>query len=289
MKVVAKIFSVLLSIVLVVMVVLTAVINSLSDFVRPENIREELASMDISKTLGGESLIGEIIGEKVVDLEVIDAVLESEGVKEIVGTYVDGIVAVINGDEVEKTLDYESIKSVLEDNKEEIIGLLDENTNDDAITRAELEEKFDSFVANDLPEVVENIPQPEEVRKYVEKVPSPVMKIVSLFMDGTLTKICMFISIGLAVIIFLLNISGIKGFIWLGIDAIVSGLILGAITLSAGELSMMIYQITHVSLSFSFEKSALALPILLVGGAVFIVLHVVIRIIAKNRMKKTEE
>ena len=153
-------------------------------------------------------------------MEIVDDFMESDAGKEIVGEYTNAVSDAIqgNGGEVDK----EKIKDIVVENKEEIIDFVIEYAGD-KISRADIEQVFDTVVDEHFDEFAQILPEPQEI---VEEIPREFIDIINIINSGIILKALIAFDAILIILMFVLRLWDFAGFLWLSVNGIVTSAIL---------------------------------------------------------------
>lgn len=176
-----------------------------------------LGELDVSK-------IEEIIGED-IDEDVLNKVLASDAVKELVDAYTDDVMNVITGNADESKFDADKIIEIVEDNIDEIAEIVQEIAPDlSAEDVKNLKSEIKTAVRENAEDIVEAIPAPEEIREMVVgSNPEAELALELLAQRDAFKLIIVAAIVLLSLLIFLFRIPGFRGFRWLSVDLFVAG------------------------------------------------------------------
>ncbi len=253
----------------------------------PENAVTDSSNSGSSLNLGIEDIEGfEDITEEDAK-EVITAFLESDIGKEIVGEYTEAVADVLEGGEGE--IDKEEIKEIIVENKDEIFDFIEEYTGE-TLDRDAISAEFDKVLNENLDEILDELPQPKEL---VKELPSEALIILSIINSKIILNALITLDIVLIALIFVMRLWEFAGFLWLSVDGIVSGVILGVIFLAlkvlkglfltgADQATALINTLMETVLS----KILLGLIIIFVIAIVFMVVYIIIKNLRKKSTKQ---
>ena len=228
LDIICKIFSILLSIVLVPVIIVTVLVGAVTDVVQPETITEMVTEIDYSSLITENVDMTQIVGDMEIPEEKIQEVMESKLVKDIVEEYTEGMAGALTGEIDNITVD--DILEIVNNNKEQITEFIKETAGED-VTQEELDQAIDSVLSDEAlmesaEELVNNMPQPSEL---VEELPQEVTMALEILNSGIILKLLIAVVAVLALIIFVMRLWDFAGFLWLSINGIVSGVLVAVL------------------------------------------------------------
>ena len=262
----------------------------------PEDIQEEIPE-EVPQTSGGIAGLLEEYLHMSVTAQQVELVMNSNVVREILTIYTGDLADVLTGKEKASTLDTERIKTIVNDNMDEIVQIVKELK--PGVTEKDLEElktAITKVVDERVGEFVQLIPKPEQIKEMIiEQVPEIGMALQILEKKNVITWALVGVITLLCVLIFLCRLSGFRGFRWLAVDMFVGGginVLLGLVLLigtpmavkmvSDSALNAVISNVLH-----AFDLALLARAgIILVAGGVLLTAYICIR---KAKNKKVNE
>lgn len=160
-----------------------------------------------------------------VDREIVENVLSSNAIKEIIHAYSDDLTRVLTGEEKMAELDAQKIKDIVNDNMDEIVEIVrqihPEMTENDTI---ELKKAITQAVEEKAEEVVQLLPKPEEIRQQlIEESPELEIALNVIAQKNTIKWVAIGATTLLCVLIFVCRLWGFRGFRWLAVDLFVGG------------------------------------------------------------------
>lgn len=218
------------------------------------------------------------------ELRIIESFMESDVAKQVLDEYASVVSDVLSGKEAK--LNKEKIKQIITDNKDELIAFIEENLGEAQVDKEEISQGIDKFLNENLDELLEVMPEPEEI---VSAFPPEVIEILNIINSGVILNALLTFDAILALVIFILRLWDFAGFLWLGVNGIVSGVILTLIyfvvclfgrlfldTLTSGQA------IVNSVFSMITSRMLMCIGAILIGA---IVLMIIFFIIKKIRRK----
>ncbi len=219
--------------------------------------------------------------------EVITAFLESDIGKEIIDEYTEAVTDVLEGGEGE--IDKEEIKEIIVENKDEIFDFIEEYTGE-KLDRDEISAEIDKMLNENFDEFFEQLPQPKEL---VKELPSEAFIILSIINSKIILNALITLDIVLIALIFVMRLWDFAGFLWLSVDGIVSGVILGVIFLALKVLKGLLLNgadqataLINTLMEAVLSKILLGLIIIFVIAIIFMVVYIIIKNLRKKSIKQ---
>ncbi len=282
-NVITAILAVLLSIAFFVTALGAVVFHMLSSFTKADRITAILESIDYSSMLPDTDDLQAVLGEIPVDNQIVNEIMGSRAVEDLVDQYTEDFSAVLNGEEA-VGLNSEDIMAILDENMDEIVTIVQENT-DLEIQEEVLRDEITKAVEENVPTVLESLPKPEEV---LQELDPELMKTVKTVVDPKISLILLGISLVLAALIYACRWPRFGGFIWVGVDCAITavpvGILLGVFNLAKSMILGLIpldASLVNAAIAVLNQSLFLGLGVLLGGAVLFIILGAVLR----NRCK----
>ena len=236
----------LLSIVLVLMLLVTPIVFSALSLLNGQTITkvvtdvftggqeaqpsaEKVEVVTLSNTTQsaesvGEDLLAGMFGDA-VSQEQLSAILSSNAAKELIEAYTGDLTNAITGGNKEAAFNADKIKSIVNENIDEIVQVLQANVPEFAnMDAAELKNKIQTTVDEKAEEIVNSLPKPEDLKQQlVESVPALETAMQILEMKKTIKMAIIGVIVVLSGLIFVCRIPGMRGFRWLAVDLFVAG------------------------------------------------------------------
>ena len=172
----------------------------------------------------GEDLLAGMFGDA-VSQEQLSAILSSNAAKELIEAYTGDLTNAITGSNKAAAFNADKIKSIVNDNIDEIVQVLQANVPECANMSAdELKTNIQKAVNENAEEIVNSLPKPEEIKQQlVESVPALETAMNILEMKNTIKLAIIGVIVVLSGLIFVCRIPGMRGFRWLAVDLFVAG------------------------------------------------------------------
>ncbi len=224
LDIIFKIFSILLCIILVPTLIITVIVGTVSDMIKPETLVKVVKTVDVQQIINETPDISEALAEANIEPEVIEQVIESKVVEEVISSYAEDISNyLLTG---ESNFNAEAIKNILNENKEEVKEILAAVAPED-VPQEEIEAEIDNFINEGItPMFNEVLPAPQEI---TQDIPAEFIEIIKIFNSGLVTKICIGVCAVLALIILLLRLRECSFFIWYSVICTVTAVFLASI------------------------------------------------------------
>lgn len=286
MNVIGIIMASLLSILLVIGLMAVPVVSAVSSFFKTENIQKILADIDYTQLIAEEiNLDSEDFPE--LGADVINQLMETEMVEEIIATCVDNIFAILEGEEAKDGLTAEDIQAIAEKHLDELVVILKGYIGDSLPLSDETFTEMARLLVKDFSGIIaEQIPTPEDLGLNAE-----VISLITNLRNGTYTIMILAVAAVFTVAVLLCQVMRFKGFMWLGVDycvAAVGSLVLSFVVKTM-DLSSLLGDVAFADailppiveiISKELLKGA---GILAIIGIVFIIVFVVGRVILKKK------
>lgn len=191
-------------------------------FVQLSNTSEEDAVGTIDPSQFGD-LSGIFGGE--ISQESLDMILSSNVAKEFIDTYVGDITNVFTEEGGQVQLDAEKIKTIVNDNIDEIADILQTAVPELAdMDTAELKDNILKAVDEGAEEIVQALPKPEDIKQEImESNPEVEIALQILAQKNNIKLAVIGVLVVLSALIFVCRIPGLRGFRWLATILFVGG------------------------------------------------------------------
>lgn len=178
---------------------------------------------DTAEDVGKDVLSG-IFGDS-IGQEQFSAILSSKAAKELLEAYTEDLTGALTGSNQEAKFNAEKIKSIVNDNIDEIVEVLRTNIPECANMDAEeLKSNIQKAVDEGAEEMIQALPKPEDVkRQLAESVPALETALEILAMKDTIKLIVIGAIVLLSGLVFVCRLPNLRGFRWLAIDLFVGG------------------------------------------------------------------
>lgn len=259
MNIAKKVFNVfgiilawVLSIALVIMLVVTPIVFSALSLISADTITkaltqsfdpsaevqkpaEEVTLVQLSSTTeestpaGGTdaSQFGDlsgIFGDQ-ISQETLDKILSSNAAKELIEAYTDDLADAFTGNGGEAKFNSEKIKSIVNDNIDEIVDVLQEAVPELAdMDKGELKSQILKAVDEGAEEIVNALPKPEDIKQeMMESNPALETALQILAQKDMIMLAIIGVIVVISALIFVCRIPGLRGFRWLAVNLFVGG------------------------------------------------------------------
>lgn len=189
------------------------------EIVTLSNTTQAAAAEDV-----GKDILAGMFGDS-VSQEQIGAIMSSNAVKELIEAYTGDLTNAITGGNQEAAFNADKIKSIVNDNIDEIVQVLQENVPECAnMSAEELKNNIQKAVNENAEQIISVLPKPEELKKQlVESVPALDVAMEILAMKKTIKLAIIGAIVVLSGLIFACRIPGLRGFRWLAVNLFVGG------------------------------------------------------------------
>lgn len=304
----------LLSIILVLMLIISPMILSVLSLLNADTITDVLAD---SLTAGAPSaqaqpevitlstasqaqtptdMLTGMLGDNVTP-EQLDKILSSKVAKELIGSYTKDMANAFGGGNQAPEFDAEKLKTIVNDNIDEVVGILKELSPELAdVDEAEIKANIQKAVDEGAEEIVSALPKPEEIKQEIMQNSPELGLVFKVIAKKNLIKLAI---IGMIVLlsglIFVCRLCGFRGFRWLAVDLFVgagfgilicAGLLFGASMLDAVVAGEPIVGALIGTLLSAFTKGMIIRTVVMLLSAVGLLLAYIF-VVKKALTKKT--
>lgn len=189
-------------------------IVTLSNVVQTDNAVEDV----------GKDVLTDIFGDS-ISQEQMGAILSSKAAQELIETYAEDLTGALTGSKQEAQLDAEKLKSIINDNIDDLVQVLQENVPECAnMDAAKLKGDILKAVDEQAEELVQKLPDAEKVKEMAtESVPALGVALEILAKKDTIKMLVVGAIVLLSALIFACRIPDWKGFRWLALDMFIGG------------------------------------------------------------------
>lgn len=290
LDIVFKIFSILLCIILVPTLIVTVIVGTVSNMIKPETLVKVVKTVDIQQIITETPDLSQALEQAEIEPEVIQQVVESEVVEQVISTYAEDLSNyILTG---ESNFNAEQIKAILNENKEEVKQVLSAIAPED-VPAEEIEAELDTFINEQIaPMFEQTLPKPQEI---AQDIPEDLIEIIKVFNSGLITKICIGACAVLALIILLLRLREFSFFIWYSVICTVTAVFLVSIysgismvpAMISGDLPVPQATIQDI-IGVLTQNILITFIVMFVLAAVFMTSFFLIRMF-KNKKKQDKE
>lgn len=289
-----NILTTVLAVFLAVLLTLTgaaaACVYAVSSSLSSDTVVAVLQDADFAEILSEEVILDGLDPDCEIDDDFYEALIDSEVFEQIIGEMTSGIIGAITGEYEDEIIDAGDIRSVIRDNIDEIVEIIDDNVASD-YSRRELEDMIlddADFIAN---EIADNAPMADEIAGGMDPAAQDILAFV---FSGKLLLVFIAATVILAVCVYLLRYKYLGGLVWVGSSGFVVSLfalILGTtmeLMVSAMAEDAMQQSDTVIANSLASVISGKFVSVGLIVGAASIVM-ILIGILAGKLLKKNKK
>ena len=272
----------ILSIFLVIALTITPVVWAATSFLQGDGIYKILSSVDYSEIITSEIDINSATTEG----EIVNKLMESEMMEEVVELCTDNIFATVDGDE-DAYVTPDDIEDIARDHEDELKEIIKEYVGDSIpLTEEILDEMTDSLIEEYSVEIAKTLPTADDLGLSPE-----VLNIMMNFRNGTYFWTAFAITATLSLLVMLCQVMRFKGFMWIGVDYLVAAVftLISSFGIKALDLQV-IMDLDATSKPIFTTLSGIISSDMLKGagietllGVVFIVVFIVGRKLLKKR------
>lgn len=223
---------------------------------------------------------------------VIDEVLQSTMAKQLLGSYADDLIANIKGEKYAANFTNKNIRKIIDENSEEIAAIIKEEAGLQ-LSDKELTKIVKKTLNDNINIIVKEVPSVQQI-----KLPDTTqVSILSKAIFGPYFAISLYVlAFVLGILIFLCTIENFGGFLYLGLDFLISAIItllFGAISKQIINYLTSLNQSKNILLGavFSVATSKLfnSIVILFGVGTLFIIFYIVLKKYSKKKSLANQE
>lgn len=246
-NIIGIVFAWILSIVLVFMLIVAPVVLSALSLLNTDTILDVLTgtltqsiappndetAADYSVTTLSETsdnvtadaagnVLSQFLGQD-VSPEVLEQILSSNAVKELLDAYTSDVVNAFSGSGKDAKFNAELIQRIVDENIDEIVQIAQEIAPEGTqINVEELKSQITGVVSEQAEEIVQALPKPEDIKEQlVQQTPEIEIAFQILASVGTIKVIIVAVIVVISGLIFLCRLPGFRGFRWLATDLFV--------------------------------------------------------------------
>ena len=287
MNVLGIIAAAILSILLIITLIMTFTLSSVEGFFEGENIHKILADVDFTTLIENEMGTIELSGGTEKEAQIIEDLMDSEMMDEVVTLCIDHIFEEIENTNNVNPITAQHISDIAYDHMDELQKIVKSNLGEEIpLTKEILDEMTESLIEEYSVKVADMIPTVEDFGLDKE-----TLQIINNLKNGTYFMIALGGAVILTIVVMLCQVMRFKGFMWIGVDYLVSaiGSLVLAIILKSGNLvsHVMIGEMGASVLESSAEiicDGLLKGSLILAGlGIIFIIVFAVGRTVIKKK------
>ncbi|MBQ8813189.1 MAG: hypothetical protein IJZ85_01645 [Lachnospiraceae bacterium] len=296
LKVIANIFGVLialvLSLILTVFLIASPVISAATSFMQSDTLRKVVKNIDYTEMVMANEELAASLSESGIDGAMLESLLDTEMVEEILTVYVDSVFAVLEGEADRITLTEETINKIIQEHIDELLPIVKAYIGDQyPITDEMLKPMVSEMMEDYAGDIVLMLPDADDLGLDAEMI-----ELISLTRNGTVLIGVVAVAAVLSLLILLCRFVRFKGFMWLGVEYLLSAAVtlLAAFGMGSATKAMLV--------SAAPGSEVIAEPILAVvsaellkGGGVlaglavlFILIFALGRVMLKKRRERLE-
>ena len=269
MKIIKAIFNVLgiflatlFSIILIVMLIVTPTVSAVSSFLRADTLHNVVKNIDANELLrnfGGDRLPTEINGMDVSSI--IDELLKSEMVEDILSIYIENIFSTIEGSNSASGPTAETIEGILNKHIDSLLPMVKAQIGTEVpLTDENIKMMAKTMIKSLVPNFMTMLPTLEDLG-----LDPTTIRILQNLYNGNYFKYMLFASGLVSLLILLLRFPRFKGFMWLGVVYLLSAILVFMISLLtktsdvlntiAGDMSEIEFILTPLLVTLAQELS----------------------------------
>lgn len=202
--------------------------------------------------------------------EAVKSLLKSNACAEVIQLYTQDVTAALMGEQVTNQLTAEVLKQIVADNIDEIVEIAVQMTGE-TDKAEELKQMITQTMDTEADKIIASLPKPEQIIQPIQE--SGVLETIQLVMNPMILWIAAGVCALLAALIYLLRCYRFGGLLWVGIDLLISGLLLVALRVAINPsivtnlLNDLAQELTHVvNATMSVYTTGLTARMLLVLG-----------------------
>lgn len=206
----------------------------------------------LSDTTGGNANVSgsmsDMLQQAGLSEDMVNKILSSQAAKDLINTYMEDVTNAITGNGDEVQFNAERVKQIVNDNIDEIVGILQDVSPEYANMDAEeIKGKLMDIIDQNVDQIVEALPKPEEIITEIQNgdpVWEGMLQIVA-YKDTIKLTIVGAVAL-VAALIFALRLPGFRGVRWLATDLFVGSgfnvLLCGGLLASGSVIGEMVAQ-----------------------------------------------
>ena len=294
-KKIINVFGILIALVLCLVLtaalITTPVLSATTSFMQTETLKKVVKNIDYKELLAQYDMEGSL-EDSGLSAELIDSLVQTGLVEEVVEVYVDSVFAVLEGDADDVVLSAETVNDILQKYLDDIVPIVKEMIGDEYPIPEEMIRSLTSDMLKEYSgEIADMLPGKSDLGLEEE-----VLMAITLLRDGTIFWAMVAVVGILSLLILLCRFMRFKGFMWLGVVYLICGAITLMAAVSMGDAARMVMVNTEPGTEAIITPiiSILSAKMLKGGGIVaglavlFIIIFVVGRKIRKKRIEQME-
>lgn len=181
----------------------------------------------LSDTTGGNANVSgsmsDMLQQAGLSEDMVNKILSSQAAKDLINTYMEDVTNAITGNGDEVKFNAERVKQIVNDNIDEIVGILQDVSPEYANMDAEeIKGKLMDIIDQNVDQIVEALPKPEEIVGELQNSNPALESALQIFANRDKIKLTIVGAVALvAALIFALRLPGFRGVRWLATDLFV--------------------------------------------------------------------
>ena len=172
----------------------------------------------------GKDVLTDLFGDD-ISPDQISAILDSKAAKELIDAYTEDLTGAFAGGDKAPEFNAEKIKSIVNENIDDIVDVLQKNIPELADkSPEELKKEITKAVDENAHKLIEALPDPETLRQQLaEENPLLEAFMAVIAMRDTIRLLLIVAIVVLSGLIFACRIPGVRGFSWISVDLFTAG------------------------------------------------------------------
>lgn len=190
---------------------------------RVQKLSHVTKTADTAEDVGKDVLTG-LFGDDLTP-DQVSAILDSKVAKELIEAYTEDLTGAFAGSDQAASFNAEKIKTIVNENIDDIVEVLQKNVPELAgKTAEELKKEITKAVDDNADKIIEALPDPADLKQQLAEE-NPVLEIVMTIigMQDTIKVILIAAILVLSGLIFACRLPGTRGFSWLAVDLFTAG------------------------------------------------------------------
>lgn len=283
MNVLGIFLAVIVSLVLVLVLLATPVVSGAASFFEAENLSKIVRSIDFNELLLGDGQMEQQLGEYGPILEVLS---ESGVVEEMLDLYIEDVMSTLKGSG-EKHLTVEAVEKVMIAHMDDIMPMVKAQLGDVAslLPDEEIEKYAIMYLESYGESIIDMFPSIDELG-----LSEDVLMGVRLLGEGKIVTVMIIVAVVLSVLILLLRPVHVSGFMWLGVDYLISAVVVFLASFGIGGAGALLISVAGPMAELVAEPILSVLSAAMFKGAGIYaglaVLFIIIFVIVKKLLAK---
>ncbi len=190
-----------------VMLVVTPMVSASGSFLQAKNLQQVVNGIDFTEVIKGS------IEENGFEGELLNELMETQFMEELMAMYVEDFFAVLDDENVQKKLTPDTFKKLINTHMDELLPIIKSYIGvDDSLPEETLVKMVSQMLGDEAEEMIEMLPSPEDLG-----MDASVIMAVRVLREGILLKALIGAIAVLSLLIVLCRFVRFKGFMWLGV------------------------------------------------------------------------